>query len=601
MKHQALTTYRALLDAAAAAPYEFFSVWSSREADDGHESHVSIPTGPTSMMRLANCRERLQQMAEKVRTHWALFGGGPKPAELKPKPKRAPAWSARLMSVWSAALEEGHQEDILSIALQHLGGRVYQTEGRRAFLLLAPQPVEGLPVQLQSWRRDDGRYVVAEVNTGHAVDNTGKTSRLEAERAALVAWEAIAPDVRAARLAACAANCHMAGRTADPRAALEDWCAGRGLADVPEYVPPVVADSGPEVHQAESVQVQHQAPEPAESVQVQHQAPEPAESVQMANPVPEPAPGAPVGAPVLDALTGAHVRRLMRVHRATIGGVAARMQVSCARVRHVRARGLAGLPQVLDWLQGITGRPPTMHAGTWWHDQAGNPGPAAGLPEPAPARPPAEPVGADPAAPVPYPAQPPAEPLMADPAAPVPYPARPPAEPLMADPAAPVPYPARPPAEPLTADPGAPVQHPRNTCPSTRPRRARPWPGAPRWPGRPPTVRTTRRSAARGQPIGSSWPTGCSPGRCPAPDRAQPRRLRCPAPGRPPPARRAGRHRPPAGPLDRAPPWVSRPVRRPPPGVAASADGKAAAARDTSFSGRAGLILRYAPQVGPSR
>ena len=629
MKHQALTTYRALLDAAAQAPYAGWTEWverpnvpgyerkdwDRRPCEDGSPAFVVVPTGDSSTMRLANSRLRLEQMAEKVRANWALFGGGPKPAEFRPKPRRARAWSGSMMSVWSAALDDGHQEDVLSIALQHLGGRVYQTEGRRAFLLLAPQPVEGLPVQLQSWRRDDGRYVVAEVNTGQAVDITGKTSRREAERAALVAWEAIAPDVRASRVAACAANCHVAGRTADPRAALEDWCAARGLADVPEYVPPVAADPAPEVPQPEPTQVQHQAPEPAEPLQV-------------ANPVPEPAPGAPVGAPVPDALTGAQVRRLMRVHRATIGGVATRMQLSCARVRHVRDRGLSGLPQVLDWLQGITGRPPTMHAGTWWHEQAGNPGPAPSLREPAPARPPAEPLTADPVASVAYPARPPAEPVTADPAASVPYPARPPAEqltadpaasvayaarpprePLTADPAAPVPYPARPPAEPvtadpaasvayaarppaepvtadpaasvayaarppaepLTADPGAPMQHPRNTRPSTRSRHARPWPRAPRWPARTPTARTTRRSAARGQPIGSCWPTCCSPGRCPAPDRAQPRRLRCAVPGQPPPARRAGRHRPPVRPLGRAPPGcrgqcgtlprVSRPVR----------------------------------------
>ncbi len=252
MTHQALTTYRALLDAAAVAPYEFFSVWSSRAADDGHASHVSIPTGQNSTMRLANCRERLQEMAEKVRTHWALFGGGPKPAELKPKARRAPAWSARMMSVWSAALEEGHQEDILRTALQHMGGRVYQSEGRAAFLLFAPQPVEGLPEQLQSWRRDDGLYVVAEVHTGHAVDNIGRHSRRDSERRALVHWESIAPDVRSARLASCAQNCHASGRAADPREALAAWCKARGIDEAPELVA-AVAVVAPVLDQAQPV------------------------------------------------------------------------------------------------------------------------------------------------------------------------------------------------------------------------------------------------------------------------------------------------------------------------------------------------------------
>jgi len=45
----------------------------------------------------------------------------------------------------------------------------------------------------------------------------------------------------------------------------------------------------------------------------------------------------------------------MRFYRATIRDVAARMQISQDRVRHVRETGVRGEIMVWDWLEGISG------------------------------------------------------------------------------------------------------------------------------------------------------------------------------------------------------------------------------------------------------
>jgi pyruvate/2-oxoglutarate dehydrogenase complex dihydrolipoamide acyltransferase (E2) component len=248
-----------------------------------------------------------------------------------------------------------------------------------------------------------------------------------------------------------------------------------------------VADPAPEVHQAEPVQAQaqHQAPEPAELV---HQAPWPG-SVN------------PAGSPVPDVLTGAHVRRLMRAHGVTIERVAVSLGVTRARVQQVRERGLSGLPYVLDWLQGITGRAPALARGVWWHDQGRPPG----LPGPEPA----ELVTAAPGGP-----------------------------PCGSDP---------PMASPATDYPINPHGFSVALTQRFRPIQAR-------------AMRTRHADIrTRRAPMRTRWQP-LQPVQAGA-------RLPCPGLAGRPGGRAGG-----LAPRGQAPPWVSRPVRHPPPGVAASAD-----------------------------
>ena len=51
-----------------------------------------------------------------------------------------------------------------------------------------------------------------------------------------------------------------------------------------------------------------------------------------------------------DRLSGAEIRRLMRVNRKTIRGVAAAWNLTQVRVRYVRAHGVVGAAFVQDWL-----------------------------------------------------------------------------------------------------------------------------------------------------------------------------------------------------------------------------------------------------------
>jgi hypothetical protein len=54
------------------------------------------------------------------------------------------------------------------------------------------------------------------------------------------------------------------------------------------------------------------------------------------------------------SMTGGEVCSLMRKHKATIRGVAARMDVTMHRVRYVRARGLSDPLYVRSWVEAIT-------------------------------------------------------------------------------------------------------------------------------------------------------------------------------------------------------------------------------------------------------
>lgn len=68
----------------------------------------------------------------------------------------------------------------------------------------------------------------------------------------------------------------------------------------------------------------------------------------------------------LPALSGSTIARLMRQRRVTIRALAARMNITIKRVRHVRTHGVGGEGFVQDWLEAIMGearRPdPVMNA-----------------------------------------------------------------------------------------------------------------------------------------------------------------------------------------------------------------------------------------------
>ena len=55
----------------------------------------------------------------------------------------------------------------------------------------------------------------------------------------------------------------------------------------------------------------------------------------------------------MNYLNGAAVRRLMRVNKKTIGGLAAFMGISQTRVRYVRLHGVAGTAYATDWLEAL--------------------------------------------------------------------------------------------------------------------------------------------------------------------------------------------------------------------------------------------------------
>ena len=57
-------------------------------------------------------------------------------------------------------------------------------------------------------------------------------------------------------------------------------------------------------------------------------------------------------------MTAKQIRHLMQPNNVPIRSLAARMDITIKRVRHVRKHGLAEPHVVRDWLQAITGRDP---------------------------------------------------------------------------------------------------------------------------------------------------------------------------------------------------------------------------------------------------
>jgi len=201
MTHQALTTYRALLDAAAVAHYPGHTEWAERPNVQGYERNqwdyrpcadgspafVTVPTGERATMRIANNKARLEHMADHVRKHWTLYGGGPKPDDLKPKARKASAWPAGLVRCWLGQVEDKDHAGAMLTAEQ-LGGwyaLVGNTPDSHARGFVAPQPVEGMPERIVSACRDDGRWVVMDRVSGLSLCNQKARSRAAAEADAL--------------------------------------------------------------------------------------------------------------------------------------------------------------------------------------------------------------------------------------------------------------------------------------------------------------------------------------------------------------------------------------------------------------------------------
>ena len=115
--------------------------------------------GARCAVKLHNNRARLSAFAEQVRKNWALYGGGPVPAELvRPRaPRRAVTWSPVLLKVWAQQIECSAWDDVVRMAINSLGGIFGYSTKAAPLLWVAPLSVAGLPDRFVSCRRDDGK------------------------------------------------------------------------------------------------------------------------------------------------------------------------------------------------------------------------------------------------------------------------------------------------------------------------------------------------------------------------------------------------------------------------------------------------------------
>ena len=160
---------------------------------DSTPRHVTFKTA-TGRLKLMNTADRLQAFADgmaKTKTAWQLWGGGAMPAELaKPKKaKPATTWQATAINVCVQLFEDKNYADGLAMALDRLGGVAYWHKNNpenEPFLMIAPQPVAGLPDRLVSGRHAiGGDWAVYDTVSGLAIgENAKQRSRAAAERVA---------------------------------------------------------------------------------------------------------------------------------------------------------------------------------------------------------------------------------------------------------------------------------------------------------------------------------------------------------------------------------------------------------------------------------
>lgn len=211
--------YQSALSAALAAPVDTAADWVK-----GSHGFARIATSDRGAVYLKNAADRLREFAETVRKNWAAYGGGAKPAEFaKPRKPRATVWPTVTVKVWRELIEAGEFSDAFALGAEKLGQLVY-SGGRAAFAIVAPQPVDGLPGDFASGRRDDGRYVVFDTVSGVAIGARGAASRKAAEESALTLWAYRTEEQHAHALRSARSMYDTA-----PDVARAAWCAEHGI------------------------------------------------------------------------------------------------------------------------------------------------------------------------------------------------------------------------------------------------------------------------------------------------------------------------------------------------------------------------------------
>ena len=198
-----------------------------------------MPDGVRSSMTVRRTRARLLALADTVRIKWALFGGGPVPADLvKPKAvKRAVTWPASIIKVWLQQFEDKDYAGAL-LTGERLDAVFYPGAKGCAFILAAPIQVEGLPEGVCSARRNDGKWVVACMQSGRAIESRGYGSRKTAEESAISEVARVGLDKLTAALERNRAD------AVDHDEARAAWCKACNIEDPRE--PAQVAQPAPE-------------------------------------------------------------------------------------------------------------------------------------------------------------------------------------------------------------------------------------------------------------------------------------------------------------------------------------------------------------------
>lgn len=171
--------------------------------DKATPSKIKFQTSARGFHTICNTRENLARFAETVRKNARLFGGGL--AKAAPKARTAAAWPAQLVRLVFELLQDKQHQDAAELAQAQCGAVFYEgvnhkTKDAQAFLLWAPQSVDGLSEEFKSARGEDGRYCVYQVSSGASLNGQHRT-RKGAEEAALKTWGQATEEKRTQALA----------------------------------------------------------------------------------------------------------------------------------------------------------------------------------------------------------------------------------------------------------------------------------------------------------------------------------------------------------------------------------------------------------------
>ena len=150
----------------------------------------AMPDGTRGCITVANNRDALTRLADRVKPAWREFEGK-SPARV-PKPVSV-RWPAAALKAWRLVIADRDFESAKQLGLEKLGARFYQQKGCFAFCIAAPVPVDGMPDGIVTGLRCSGQWVAFDTVSGFSI-GAACGSREGAAESCRAEWSKYGPE-----------------------------------------------------------------------------------------------------------------------------------------------------------------------------------------------------------------------------------------------------------------------------------------------------------------------------------------------------------------------------------------------------------------------